>query len=459
MFKISQAIKTLPIPLFTLVVSVLTISSPSQAQSFETFSVNGDKALNSNWNFRRIDGNPRMSIWNRDDSDHDQQFERVRLSNGSFRLKHRKTGLCLNAHYLANGRELNLWNCSDSDPDQHFDLLTLSDGSNLIRRRGTNFCVDSPTRDNGGKVHLIACDVTNANQKWRSSNTPQTIPNNGNVVVRPSVVNRTFGRGAEFLTSNRYKFVFQQDGNLVLYTPQGRAIWATGTVGTEANMLSVQIDGNIVLYNKNGRPIWATDTAGNSGAYLAVQTDGNIVVYTSNNVPIFNTGTVGGATRTFTASADWLRKAANPGNARAVQRAKSWVDRVISYNQSGWFEGYRQDCSGLVSMAWELKNGLGRPISPTTSILPQYATTLRSKAELQPGDAINNRGIGNGGHVVLFVRWVDQSRGTFIAYEQNGGRGKAVQTALTLESTSRGFNIREYTSPKIATPWYLERKK
>ncbi|PZU91049.1 MAG: hypothetical protein DCE90_20000 [Pseudanabaena sp.] len=163
--------------------------------------------------------------------------------------------------------------------------------------------------------------------------------------------------------------------------------------------------------------------------------------------------------RKFTASADWLNKSAN-GNSRAVARAKSWVDRAIRYSQVSWFEGYRQDCSGLVSMAWELKDSLGRPISPATSALPQYATTLSSKSQLQPGDAINNRGIGNAGHVVLFVRWVDQSKGTFVAYEQNGGKGKAVETNLTLvDLTASGFNIREYTSPKIKTPWYLERKK
>jgi hypothetical protein len=137
----------------------------------------------------------------------------------------------------------------------------------------------------------------------------------------------------------------------------------------------------------------------------------------------------------------------------AVQRAKAWVDLGIPYNQKSQYQGYRQDCSGLVSMAWDL------PISAVTSTLPNYAITLNSKDQLQAGDAINNRGIGNGGHVVLFVQWVDKAQGTFIAYEENGGYGRAVQTTLTLDSTSSGFNIREYTSNTIARPWYLERKK
>ena len=137
----------------------------------------------------------------------------------------------------------------------------------------------------------------------------------------------------------------------------------------------------------------------------------------------------------------------------AVQRAKAWVDQRIPYSQVKSFQGYRQDCSGLVSMAW------GLPISAVTSTLPKYAITLNSKDQLQAGDAINNRGIWNGGHVVLFVKWVNKAQGTFIAYEQNGGYGRAVQTTLTLDSTPSGFNIREYTSNSIARPWYLERKR
>ncbi|MCT7969177.1 hypothetical protein NG799_22945, partial [Laspinema sp. D1] len=134
-----------------------------------------------------------------------------------------------------------------------------------------------------------------------------------------------------------------------------------------------------------------------------------------------------------------------------LNRAKVWVDGQIPYNQGKYYQGYRQDCSGFVSMAWQL------PVSAVTSTLPQYAITLQSKEQLQPGDAINNRGIGNGGHVVLFVRWVDKAKGTFIAYEENGYYGKALQTQLTLKTDTKGYYIQEYSG--ISKPWYLERKK
>lgn len=140
----------------------------------------------------------------------------------------------------------------------------------------------------------------------------------------------------------------------------------------------------------------------------------------------------------------------NPQTNDILQRARSWVDQGISYNQRGSYQGYRQDCSGFISMAWRL------PTSAVTGTLPQYSITLGSKNDLRPGDAINNRQAGNSGHVVMFVRWVDQNRGTFIAYEENGGRGRTVQTQLTLVPYRGQYNIPEY--PNHA-PWYLERKR
>jgi Ricin-type beta-trefoil lectin domain len=137
-------------------------------------------------------------------------------------------------------------------------------------------------------------------------------------------------------------------------------------------------------------------------------------------------------------------------NSDIVQRAKAWVDQGIRYNQSAWYQGYRQDCSGFISMAWRL------PTSAVTGTLPQYSVTLRSKNELRPGDAINNRQAGNSGHVVMFVRWVDQNRGTFIAYEENGGAGRTVQKTLTLVPYGNQFNIPEYPGH---APWFLERKR
>jgi hypothetical protein len=143
---------------------------------------------------------------------------------------------------------------------------------------------------------------------------------------------------------------------------------------------------------------------------------------------------------------------------RAVQRGKVWVDLGIPYNQSAYYQGYRQDCSGFISMAWQLSRN-GRPVSATTVTLPNYSKTLSSKNDLQPGDAINNRKPGNAGHVVLFVKWDDKNQGKFTAYEENGGRRKAVKTHLTLVRWGTNtWKITEYAH-SATPPWYLERKK
>jgi cell wall-associated NlpC family hydrolase len=131
-------------------------------------------------------------------------------------------------------------------------------------------------------------------------------------------------------------------------------------------------------------------------------------------------------------------------------RAKNWVDASVPYDQSATRDNYRTDCSGFVSYAWTLAE------SAVTGTLNQYSNQV-SFDDMQPGDALNNQTTGNSGHVVLFVKWVDKTNGTFIAYEENGGPGKAVQTTLTLVRTSSTLGyINEYSF--IPKTWVAQRK-
>jgi hypothetical protein len=158
---------------FALLVSVGVMTTAQAAQAWETFSVdNGSNprmALNTNNGFRTIDGNPRMSLWQRNNADPDQQFNRLPGNRGGTLLQHRTTGKCLNAYRVWNGAEINVWNCDPNDPDQNFNIVNIGGGYNLIKRANTNFCVDSPTRDNLGKIHLWDCNSGNPNQRWLSS--------------------------------------------------------------------------------------------------------------------------------------------------------------------------------------------------------------------------------------------------------------------------------------------------
>ncbi|MCM3296944.1 hypothetical protein ACWEPD_20645 [Streptomyces pseudogriseolus] len=98
-----------------------------------------------------------------------------------------------------------------------------------------------------------------------------------------------------------------------------------------------------------------------------------------------------------------------------VGRAASWVSRKVPYGVSSyWSDGYRQDCSGYVSMAWKL------PGNEWTGNLAQYADRI-TKAQLRPGDILllhNAADPYNGSHVVIFGGWANSSRTRYVAYEQ-----------------------------------------
>lgn len=162
--------RTLPYCLFFL---ALSGASPTLA---ETFVVDGNKALNTNNNFVKVDGNPRMSIWDFNANDADQQFDRLQGVSGSTLLRHRSTGKCLNAYYVVNGGVVTTWPCNINDPAQNFNIISVGNGYSLIQRRGSNHCVDSPSRNNGGMVQLWDCNQGLANQRWKNSSPPQPQP-------------------------------------------------------------------------------------------------------------------------------------------------------------------------------------------------------------------------------------------------------------------------------------------
>jgi hypothetical protein len=100
-------------------------------------------------------------------------------------------------------------------------------------------------------------------------------------------------RGQWLQTADRrYKMILQNDGNLVLYSPQ-RAIWATHTDGSSAAYLAMQTDGNLVLYDQNDHPLWHTATNDRGISALVLQQDGNLVVYQGLQFPTWDTKTGG----------------------------------------------------------------------------------------------------------------------------------------------------------------------
>jgi Ricin-type beta-trefoil lectin domain len=92
--------------------------------------------------------------------------------------------------------------------------------------------------------------------------------------------------------SGEYTFMFQHDGNLVLYrNKDGRPLWASGTYGKPSAVCIMQDDGNLVIYDLGERPIWSSDTWRDPGSRLLVQDDGNVVIYRPDNTPVWATNT------------------------------------------------------------------------------------------------------------------------------------------------------------------------
>lgn len=115
-----------------------------------------------------------------------------------------------------------------------------------------------------------------------------------------------------------------------------------------------------------------------------------------------------------------------------IRRAATmWPGYSVPYSQDTIHPGtgYRQDCSGFVSMCWGIPpqaapGGWGG-LNTVTLVTGGWMREI-SPSDLQPGDAVGicgpNTG-GDDGHIVLFERWAsdaeDESR--YWAYEQAGG--------------------------------------
>ena len=127
-----------------------------------------------------------------------------------------------------------------------------------------------------------------------------------------------------------------------------------------------------------------------------------------------------------------------------LTRAQRWVDRKVPYNQGAYFEGYRTDCSGYVSMAWKLSN------SETTPTLPYFSFRI-AKADLQPGDILLNTSPGNAGHVTIFHKWANTAKTEYWAYDESGRKtmGRAAYRKITYPYTPGHGTFNPYRSNKL----------
>lgn len=140
------------------------------------------------------------------------------------------------------------------------------------------------------------------------------------------------------------------------------------------------------------------------------------------------------ATATFSAPA----QAEALTRKQIIARAKSWVAKRVPYSQSRYYRGYRQDCSGFVSMAWGLKR------SYTTRTISKRAKRI-PLTSLQPGDAVLVRG-----HVSLFGGWKNKSKRRYYALEQTTWGSHAKFRVRTAPKRAKGLRLRGLTIPRPA---------
>ncbi|MFB6835489.1 peptidoglycan-binding protein [Streptomyces sp. NPDC056361] len=124
-----------------------------------------------------------------------------------------------------------------------------------------------------------------------------------------------------------------------------------------------------------------------------------------------------------------------------INRAKLWVTAQVPYSmEKYWSDGYRQDCSGYISMAWNLRS------NEWTGSLDRFADRI-DRTELQPGDILlfhNPANPTRGSHVTIFGGWTDYTHTSYIAYEQTKPRTRKQATPMAYWENSDRYVAYRY---------------
>ena len=126
--------------------------------------------------------------------------------------------------------------------------------------------------------------------------------------------------------------------------------------------------------------------------------------------------------------------------AQIIARAQLWVQQQVPYSQTEWWANadgtYRQDCSGYVSMAWDLN----QYTDFWTGNLNLVSHTIPA-ADLLPGDNLLSDE-----HTILFASWANPQHTEFDYYEEAhpGTVARYVVDAPLSAFLDNGFTPFEY---------------
>ena len=129
-----------------------------------------------------------------------------------------------------------------------------------------------------------------------------------------------------------------------------------------------------------------------------------------------------------------------------IARANIWKTQGIKYKFHAYYVGYRTQCSGYLSFAWNLKQDLKLTRTPRCYDLePKGIAQIILKEDLKKGDAMvcNHKkykvtvgaGEQGGGHCLIFERWANEDKTSYIGWE------------LCNDATCKGVTRREIPYP------------
>jgi hypothetical protein len=252
---------------------------------------------------------------------------------------------------------------------------------------------------------------------------------------------------------------FGLDGNFTA-TIGLSVTWSAGTAGAGGAKLVMQTDGNLVMYTPTGRAVWFSGTGGNPGASFSANPDGSISIRSASGqvlwAQVTSAGPAGDRIATIARSQDQLHKKVQetPMGSNCDPYTASWGRGVTGGCPAG--TAAEAWCSDFAQWVWQ---GAGMQTTGITGWSYTFVTwgqahgTFRAGPTASPkvGDAVvwGSMAQQYGQHVGLVVA-VQGSKIEVVS----GNSGDAVQDSGFFDpSTSSigGYPIVGYSSPLAVT--------
>lgn len=129
-----------------------------------------------------------------------------------------------------------------------------------------------------GNVNSVSIISQTGTMLWSSNGYPADL---GEIAPVASGSAKVLGAGQSVYSPDGYQLTLTTGGNLELVAPLGNVVWSTGTSGS-GNWVAFA-NGNLIVYSSAGTALWASNSGNNPGAQLYVGDNGVLGVITTAN--------------------------------------------------------------------------------------------------------------------------------------------------------------------------------